>query len=482
MSRRRGPPAARRARECREARRHEGSSTRPLVDTNAGRHGPSSTWRETVGHRRTPHWSAARGWTRVGCARPSATGSEVPDDDAPVPLEPARARRPRRAPPARPLSALLGLCLVELLSWGVLYYSLPVAAPRIAAAEGWSSAVVPSVYALSLLAAAAAGPRIGRLTDTWGPRAVMTAGAAGGALAMAASALATTPVVFAACWAAVGVAQACTLYPPAFAAASQWFAGRGAWPLTVITLAGGVSSTALAPVTAWLAESWGWRSAFALLAALYGVVCTAAAALLLSPPWQRPVRTGAAHREYLRAITRSRRFVSAQAALALTGAGLYAVTLTMVPLLQERGFSYRDAAFVFGLVGAGQLLGRLAFLPLSARGTPRGRLVLQVWLSAAALLVVFLASAPAALVVLGAVLVGAVRGAHTLTVATAVSDRWGREAYASVLGRFHAPVAAAIAVSPLLGEVAARAVGSYATATLCFAGLAAAGALLARRT
>lgn len=57
-----------------------------------------------------------------------------------------RERGSRPAPAAASRAALVGLCLLEFLSWGVLYYSLPVGATRIAAENSWPPAVVPGVY------------------------------------------------------------------------------------------------------------------------------------------------------------------------------------------------------------------------------------------------------------------------------------------------------------------------------------------------
>lgn len=383
---------------------------------------------------------------------------------------------------AVPAPALVGLCIVQFLSWGVLYYALPVAGTRITDETSWPAFAVPTVYTASLLCAAVAGPRAGALVDRFGPRRVLAVGSVVGAAGMAVSATSPTLPVFTVGWLLAGAAQAATLYPTAFAAASQWFGAQRTWPLTVITLAGGVSSTAFAPLTAALIDGMGWRAAFAVLAVGYGVLSSGCAALLLTPPWSRPRRTGAAHAEFVDAIARTRTFRRAQLALALAAAGLYAVTLNMIPLLQELGFDYRAAAVVFGLVGAGQLLGRLLFLPLSRRGTPRTRTLVQVALTALALAAVAGTPAPAGLVVGAAVFAGAVRGAHTLSVATAVSDRWGREAYASILGRFNLPVAVAIAVSPALGGLTAAVLDSHRAAALGFALLALLAVLVARRT
>ncbi|MFB4313847.1 MFS transporter [Actinomadura sp. 21ATH] len=378
--------------------------------------------------------------------------------------------------------ALAGLCLVEFLSWGVLYYTLPIAATRITGATSWPAPVVPAVYTVSLLCAAACGPWAGRLTDRYGPRAVIAAGAAAGAAAMGLSAATPHLPVFVLAWMLAGAAQACTLYPVAFAAATQWFGTSRAWPLTVITLAGGVSSTVFAPVTAALVDSLGWRAAVAVLAAGYGPVATGTALALLTPRWERPRRTGAEHEEHVNGIARSREFRDTRLALALAAAGLYAVTLNMMPLLEELGFGYAQAAAVFGLVGAGQLLGRLVFLPLSGRGTPRSRTVAQVTATALALGLVTAVSAPAALVAAAAVLAGAVRGSHTLSTATAVSDRWGRDSYATVFGRFNLLIAVAAALGPALGALVAEGLGSYRATALVFTATALAAVAVARRT
>ncbi|RLV57495.1 MFS transporter [Aeromicrobium phragmitis] len=376
--------------------------------------------------------------------------------------------------------ALLGLCLVEFSSWGVLYYTLPVLGVTITNATGWPVLVVPTVYTLGLLLAAALAPLAGRWVDHLGPKRVMAAGSLLGAAGVALSTVGPSLLMFAAGWCCVGVAQAATLYPPAFSAANQWF-GAGGWPLTVITLAGGVSSTALAPVIAGLGDELGWRRALLVLAAGYAVVSTSAAVGLLRPRWRRPERRGREHRTYVAAIGRSPAFRSSRQALAVAALGLYAVTLTLIPLLTERGLGYREAAMVFGLVGTGQVLGRLAFHPLSRFGDPRSRLLVQVAASATVIAILGVVRGPLHALAIAAVLAGAVRGAHTLAAASAVSDRWGSEAYATILGRFHAPIAAAMALGPAAGSALAHLTGSYGTAALVFSVLTLLAVVLVRK-
>ena len=65
--------------------------------------------------------------------------------------------------------------------------------------------------------------------------------------------------------------------------------------------------------------------------------------------------------------SRTRPFLMLAAGLTLSGFAMYAVVFGLVPLLLERGASTTTAAWVLGLGGAGQTLGRLLYGPLSAR-------------------------------------------------------------------------------------------------------------------
>ncbi len=320
------------------------------------------------------------------------------------------------------------------------------------------------------------------MVDKHGPRPVMAGGSALGAAALALSGATSSIVLFTAAWLVIGVAQACTLYQPAFAAAARWFGTTSNRPLTIITLAGGISSTVFAPVIAALAKGLGWQITLVLLACGYFAVVSSATVLLLRLPWQSPTRQGRDHTMFVNQIVRSRVFRDTRLALALVALGLYAVTLNMVPLLTELGFDYGAAALVFGLIGAGQILGRLLFLPLGRRGTPRSRTVVQVTASATVIGLLAVLSSPLVLVAAVAVLAGAVRGAHTLSAATALTDRWGTDSFATIQGRFNVPVAGAMAIGPAVGAYAALLLDSYRAAAGLLACLSLTAIWIARRT
>lgn len=391
----------------------------------------------------------------------------------------------RRATDRELRLALVGLSITEIVSWGILYYSLPVATSAISSDTGWSRTTIAGIYSASILLSAIMGIWIGRLLDRVGPRIVMSSGSIVGAAGLVLSSQAPNLGVFIVAWLIIGLAQSATLYPPAFTAVTRWYGPRRAWPLTILTLVAGFASTVFAPLIDALLGHLDWRTTYLVLAAIGLVITLPAHLISLRAPWPSTARTAddkSAVKAEIRAITRSARFRSLQAAAMIAGLGLYSVTLNLIPLLTARGFSHSLAAVTFGLVGAGQVAGRLAFAPLSRLGTPRIRVAVQMIMSVITLTLVAAIPGPVGIVIAAAVFIGAVRGTHTLLLPTAVADRWGTANFGALSGLFNAPIAAAIAVSPLVGALLADGLGGYTAAAWVFAVVAVASVVLCRRT
>lgn len=166
------------------------------------------------------------------------------------------------------------------------------------------------------------------------------------------------------------------------------------------------------------------------------------------------------------------------AALALGAFTAFAGVFNLVPLLLEQGFSPSVAAVTLGLGGGGQVLGRLGYLTLVARTSVRSRIV--VILAAAAATTALLGAVTTAAALVGAAIgAGLVRGLFTLIQATAITDRWGSTHYGRLGGLMSAPIVVVMALAPWAGTALASATGSYATAYLVLAVVAALAALLA---
>ncbi|WP_432278111.1 MFS transporter [Nocardia carnea] len=367
---------------------------------------------------------------------------------------------------------LVVLCLTQISSWGILYYAFPVLSVSITRESGWSAPVITAAFSLGQLATALTGIPVGALIDRTGPRKVMTAGSVLGSVALVAIAAASNLVVFYLGWLAAGVAMGAVLYPPAFAALTRWWGPRSLTALMVLTLAGGLASTVFAPLTAALDSSVEWRATYLVLAAVLAVLTVPVHWFGLRAGWpDPPAPTVAAHADHSQ-IARSPRFAALVVTMCLAAFASFAGIFNLVALLQEQGFSSSLAATALGLGGAGQVLGRIGYLPLARYTGVTARTV--VVLAALAVSTAML-GVVSAVVVLIAVAIGAglVRGIFTLIQATAITDRWGTTHYGRLNGLLSAPVVIVSALAPWAGTVLSAWTGSYAHTYLILAALAA---------
>lgn len=373
------------------------------------------------------------------------------------------------------------LCVTEIASWGVLYYAFPVLAAGITVDTGWSIGTITAAFSLGLVVSAIVGIPAGRWLDRYGPRRVMTGGSVLAVPAVAGIATAPNLPVFFAAWALAGVAMAGVLYQPAFAALTRWWGPRRVTALTAVTLLAGLASTVFAPLTAALAEPLGWRGTYLVLAAVLAVVTIPAHLFGLRGHWPDPDHSATpAHVEGDPSlVARSRPFVLLVIAIALATFSAFAVVVNQVPLLIERGLSTTTAAWVLGLGGVGQVLGRLGYGALAARTGVRSRTALVLAASAITTALLAALPGPTALLIAVAMLAGAARGVFTLLQATAISDRWGAAHYGRLGGILAAPAMVATALSPWAGAALSEVLDGYPAVFWLLAGIAAVAAGLA---
>lgn len=378
---------------------------------------------------------------------------------------------------------LASLSIAQVVSWGVLYYATIVAAPVIADETGWPLIAITGLFSVGLVVSAVAGIAVGRVLDGRGPRSVMTIGSVVGVGGFALVATSPNLVLFGIGWVIVGLAQSAVLYQAAFTVIARRYGEGRHTPMTILTLAGGLASTVFAPVVAGLLTVTDWRSTYLLLAVVLAVITIPAHWFSLERRW--PDAEPSRENEPIHSVSdvlRTRRFWFLEAATIAIVISLYSVTLGAIPLFIEKGLSFELAAVALGLIGAGQVVGRLFFVII-----PRG---IAPWIPASgvaaltAVLFVALAavSGPPWVLILVGVLAGAVRGAQTLVQASAVADRWGTRNYGSINGVFAAPITIVSALTPAIGVLVATGLGSYSLMALAMAGVALVAAALARAT
>ncbi|MCN9242547.1 MFS transporter [Streptomyces sp. RY43-2] len=382
-----------------------------------------------------------------------------------------RSRRPRAALPA--------LCATQIVSWGIIYYAFPVLNPQITAATGWSAGATTAAFSLGLVVSALAGIRVGRIIDRRGPRTVMTVGSVLGVGSLLIVAAAPNVPVFYAGWALAGLAMAATFYQPAFAALTRWWAPDHVRALTVVTLAGGLASTVFAPLTAALADHLSWRHTYLVLAAILAAVTIPAHALTLRAPWPDAPPAPAHAAAGAATVGRSRPFLLLAAAFTLSSFATYAVVVALVPLLLERGYTTSQAAWVLGIGGAGQTLGRTLYAALARRTTAPARTTVLVALGGLTTAAFATVPGPYGLLIAVSVVAGMVRGNLTLLQATAITDRWGTTHYGRLSGLLAAPATTAAALAPFAGAALAIPLGGYGALFFVLVAVSVAAAFIA---
>ncbi|GLP69052.1 MFS transporter [Streptomyces sp. TUS-ST3] len=392
---------------------------------------------------------------------------------------PARGAATGTGDRSRPRAALPALCVTQIVSWGIVYYAFPVLNPQITAATGWPAGATTAAFSLGLVVSALAGIRVGRILDRRGPRAVMTAGSVLGVVSLLIVATAPNVPVFIAGWALAGLAMAATFYQPAFAALTRWWAPDHVRALTVVTLAGGLASTVFAPLTAALADHLSWRHTYLVLAAVLATITIPAHTLALRAPWP-DAPTATAHAGAGAAgVGRSRPFLLLAAAFTLSAFAMYAVVVALVPLLLERGYSTSQAAWVLGIGGAGQTLGRTLYAAIARRTTATTRTTVLIAFGALTTAAFAAVPGPYALLITVSIVAGMVRGNLTLLQATAITDRWGTAHYGRLSGLLAAPATSAAALAPFAGAALAVPLGGYEPLFFLLAIVSVAAALIA---
>ncbi|WP_426188389.1 MFS transporter [Microbacterium sp. TWP3-1-2b2] len=382
--------------------------------------------------------------------------------------------------PPRQGGRLAALSVGQVISWGILFYALIVASPAIADDTGWPVALVTLSFSSGLVASAAAGVFVGRWLDLQGPRLIMTIGSIVGPSGLVIVVLAPNLGVFTLGWVIAGIAQSAVLYQAAFTVIARRYGSRRRGAMTILTLAGGLASTVFAPIVAGLLTVTDWRTMFLILAGILLITTVPLHWFSLERTWDPIIHDSDEQPHTVSSVIRTRRFWMLELSMLALAAALFSVTLALIPLFTEKGMSYELAAWALGLLGAGQVIGRLLYVAIPHTAAPWIPLAATAGLSAAFLALLALVPGPPWLLISIGIAAGAVRGAQTLVQGSAVADRWGTRNYGSINGVFAAPITLVGAFGPAIGPLLAVATGSYSAMALIAVGLAALSLAFAR--
>ncbi|RJE87228.1 MFS transporter [Paracoccus onubensis] len=159
------------------------------------------------------------------------------------------------------LRIVSALGVIEIFAWGSSFYLIAVLAEPIAAETGWSGAAISAGVSIGLLVSGISAIFVGRLIEVHGGRPVLASGMVLLAAGLSLLGLANSLIVYYAAWTVMGIGMACGLYDAAFSSLGQVFGRDARLAITQLTLWGGFASTVCWPLSSWLIEMVGWRSA-----------------------------------------------------------------------------------------------------------------------------------------------------------------------------------------------------------------------------
>ena len=167
------------------------------------------------------------------------------------------------------LKQVLALGFTQTIAWASSTYLIAILAVPIAADLGSAPSTVFGAFSVALIVMALTGPAAGRAIDRWGGRGVLALSnlvLAGGLVLLG---FASTISALFVAWCVIGLGMALGLYDAAFAALVRLHGSTARRPITGITLIAGFASTVGWPLTAVIAEHFGWRASCFAWAAMH---------------------------------------------------------------------------------------------------------------------------------------------------------------------------------------------------------------------
>jgi MFS family permease len=368
---------------------------------------------------------------------------------------------------------------VLLLAYGV-QYSFGLFFTALTEEFGWSRASLSGVFSLYAAAYSFLGLVAGRLTDRWGPRAVITLGGAllGLGLALSGGIRALAPLYVTYLLAAVGMSSA---YVPCNATVARWFETRRGLAVG-LGLSGASAGTFVGPpLVALLIAEVGWRRAYVLLGTGLALSLGLLAGLFVRDPRDRGLAPyGAAQRSPstppapegwpVRRIVRHPSFALLVAVYTTTWIPVFMPPVHLVPLARDLGLSPVVGATALSALGAGSLLGRLGMGAVSDAIGRQPALVISLALQT--LSFAGLAGAAGAVSLFGAAgAFGFAYGAVSALMPAVVTDFYGPAHAGSLVGLIFGLAGPAGGLGPVLAGWLFDTTGSYGAAFGLGAGL-----------
>lgn len=176
--------------------------------------------------------------------------------------------------------------LMGCVAMGAMF-ALPVLLNGMEAETGWSRTGISAAMTVAFLAMAFSSMIWGALSDRFGARPVVMAGAALYAVSLWLAAHATSLFMFQLTFGVMLGATVSAFFAPMMATVTGWFTMQRGLAVSLVSAGMGLAPVTMSPLAARLAESHDWRGVLVILSVIVAVL-TVPAALLLRPPPAQP--------------------------------------------------------------------------------------------------------------------------------------------------------------------------------------------------
>jgi predicted MFS family arabinose efflux permease len=366
---------------------------------------------------------------------------------------------------ARPLDrrvVITALGIAQILAWGTSFYFPAVFAEPIVKETGWSLGFVVGGTSIGLLTAGLISPQVGRIIDVRGGRPVLLASSLFYAAGLALIGLSHALPIYLLAWVLIGFGMGTGLYDAVFAALGRMYGSEARGPITSLTLFGGFAGTVCWPLSAFMIEHLGWRSACFIYAAIH---------LLVMLPLQisvvrAPDKTGAGtDKQALSSetprISNETMIFGLLAVVLSIAAGIGSIVVVhLLIFLQARGVDFATAVSLGTIFGPAQVGARLVERVFGNRYHPIWTMVASCSLMAIGLFLLFGAIPALVLIIL---LYGAGYGISWVGRGTLPLALFGPVRFPRLMGKLAFPSLIIQALAPSAGALLLEAKGAQTT-------------------
>jgi len=315
---------------------------------------------------------------------------------------------------------------------------------------------------IGLLTAGLISPQVGRIIDVRGGRPVLLASSLFYAAGLALVGLSHALPIYLLAWVLIGFGMGTGLYDAVFAALGRMYGSEARGPITSLTLFGGFAGTVCWPLSAFMIEHLGWRSACFIYAAIH---------LLVMLPLQisvvrAPDKTGAGtDKQALSSetprISNETMIFGLLAVVLSIAAGIGSIVVVhLLIFLQARGVDFATAVSLGTIFGPAQVGARLVERVFGNRYHPIWTMVASCSLMAIGLFLLFGAIPALVLIIL---LYGAGYGISWVGRGTLPLALFGPVRFPRLMGKLAFPSLIIQALAPSAGAVLLEAKGAQTT-------------------